>query len=311
MFLKNFLLPAAFLVALPAHAELVVDGARPAQVQPQRVAVIAQPVIQPQVVTVHATPVVVPAQAPSLERSLSRIDYWADQIPVAMAVTQVLPDGFRAYSMGLSADELQRKVSWSGSATWLDILSSVTGKAGLSANVLPAQRAVLLYRQGNPVPVASDIRYGVPLLVTTKVNVAPAVATVTPPVSRAVIYPSGTVASSPATVAMPSAGGSWVLSPKLTLRQNVENWAKTAGMNAVVWDAVDYEVVAPATFSGAFASPEGPLAQLIRAYENSDQPLQVRLSLRDRVVYVSNRNYQPTLVDPNTPAEIVPDLFRN
>ena len=103
--------------------------------------------------------------------------------------------------------------------------------------------------------------------------------------------------------------GGWSLDPRLTLRGNVEAWAKRAGMNAVVWDAVDYEIVAPASFSGNFADENGPLAQVIRAYGSSDQPLQVRVSQQDRVVHVTNRDYQAPVVSPLTPREISPAAF--
>ena len=87
------------------------------------------------------------------------------------------------------------------------------------------------------------------------------------------------VVSTPAPLLTPqppvSSQKQWLIDPRLSLKQNVEAWARQAGWSAVVWEAADYEMVAPAVFTGDFASKDGPLAKLISAYSKSDQPLQV------------------------------------
>jgi hypothetical protein len=100
----------------------------------------------------------------------------------------------------------------------------------------------------------------------------------------------------------------WTLLPTLSLRENIEAWSKKAGWT-VVWEAVDYAVVAKVEFRGEFDSPEGPLAELIRAYEKSDQPIQVRLKTLDRVLHVVNKNYRPVQVEPSSPYDLAPGAF--
>jgi hypothetical protein len=102
----------------------------------------------------------------------------------------------------------------------------------------------------------------------------------------------------------------WTLSPALTLRENVEAWAKKVGWK-LVWSAADYPIAAEAKFYGDFTSPDGPLSRLISAYEGSDQPLIARLSTLDKVVNVVNKNYNPAEVELKSIQENAPDSFKS
>ena len=111
-------------------------------------------------------------------------------------------------------------------------------------------------------------------------------------------------------LAMSTSFNEWVLDPGLTLRENVERWAKKVGWH-VVWEGADYPIIAPASFSGDFASPTGPLARLISAYESSDQPLVANLTTMDKVVYVKNKFYENPEVDQTSDADIYSELFED
>jgi hypothetical protein len=69
-------------------------------------------------------------------------------------------------------------------------------------------------------------------------------------------------------------------------------------------------VVAPATFTGQFDAPDGPLSSLIDGYAQSDQPLLVKLTTMDRVVHVSNKGYQPVEVEAVSAATLAPDVLK-
>lgn len=102
----------------------------------------------------------------------------------------------------------------------------------------------------------------------------------------------------------------WVLDPAFSLRENVEAWAKQAGWNKVIWSAADYPIMAPAQFTGHFASQTGPIAQVVAAYDSSEQPLQARLSVKDKVIEVRNKYYDRATVSPISPEQMSSDLFK-
>lgn len=320
--LSVLLLPALAAVALPAHAGLDVIQSQQYSVQqgpvaygyqapayaPVQVQYQQAPVqyVQPQVQ--YQVPVAPPAYMKPVsnrvfesgnrqaDRDGSRtVAGWADQVPLEVALSQIVPASWSVYSFGVPT---ARSVSWSGGQSWVEVLRGVAEKEDFSVHIAWDSNAVLLFPYGAAVPQVNQLGSGRRLaLGSCKDRCAGNVAPVVAPVSTVVL-------NQPAMLS-----GGWSLDPRLTLRGNVEAWAKRAGMNAVVWDAVDYEIVAPASFSGNFADENGPLAQVIRAYGSSDQPLQVRVSQQDRVVHVTNRDYQAPVVSPLTPREISPAAF--
>lgn len=204
---------------------------------------------------------------------------WADQVPLEMALSQVIPGDWSIQARGV---DLKRLTSWRGNKPWVEVLSDITRQGKFNANVVWDRKVVVVFPLG-----ALDGTAQAPLPAKT-VAVAPKPVVVAPvvPVAK-----------------------TWKIDPKLTLRGNVEAWTKQAGWNAVVWEAADYPIVAPAVLDGEFSSPTGPLAKLIDAYRDSDQPLQVRLSSMDKVVHVTNKNYDAPTVAPLTPQVIVPNAF--
>ncbi len=313
------------LVALPSQAALVIDPVRP-PAKPQ-VPVATTSSDSGRVLYISPDTNVSPAsvrgpQAPANSGPVSYSDVnriietggprpagsqdplkgWADSVPLDLALTQVVPSGWSIYADNVDGSKL---LSWSGDRPWTQVLGDLAYRGGFGANVQWDKRRVVLYRPGQPAP--SDAGLVSARVIRGKaIDSAPASSVVASqvqaPVAAVVVQPR------PAPVVSTQ---KWLIDPRLSLKQNVEAWTRQAGWKAVVWEAADYEMVAPAVFEGDFASQDGPLAKLIRAYSKSDQPLQVELSTMDMVVHVTNKNYQPTVVNPMIPSSISPSSLKN
>lgn len=122
-------------------------------------------------------------------------------------------------------------------------------------------------------------------------------------VAPATFLPTGdglrpsSVVSAPAGPVEPKA---WVINTTMTLRENVEAWAKEAGWT-VSWAAVDYPVSTKFTLTGLFEDEEaGPLRQLAKAYESARQPLTFTY-YTNKVVRVENASFQQINVRDQLP----------
>lgn len=306
-----------------AHAELVIDPAPAAPAPVQRMPMVA-PAAQPAstnvldlaprpvaarpamtsapsmvpVVAVPMSPAVIELGGPRPSDAQAVVHGWADQIPVDLALAQVVPNGWTVRAQDIASS---KKVSWSGERPWLNVLADVAQRAGAKAQVQWDRKTVVLYPAAWPSAPSNDQVLASSRLVragATDLLPATVVTTVVSAPSAFVTVGQAPMASAPSQ--------KWLIDPRLSLRANVEAWAKQAGWNKVVWEAADYELVAPAVFEGEFSDAKGPLAQLIDAYRTSDQPLSVRLSTMDRVVHVINKNYQPASVQPLIPQSVAP-----
>lgn len=316
---------AFLLVALPSHAELVIDGPRKPAAQ------AGATVIAPAPLTVRAEdpakrlpagPVsyakvdrVVETGGPRPADANDPVSGWADDVPLDLALSQVVPAGWSIHAQGVPG---AKQVSWSGGRPWKQVLGDLAYRGDFAANIQWDNRRVVIYPAGQPAP-AMDALAGTRLVrgqPTAKAPVASGVPCCAPTTIHtetdlgAGRLPSGSAAvvisPSPTPVAP---ARQWLIDPRLSLKQNVEAWTRQAGWSAVVWEAADYEMVAPAVFQGEFTSKDGPLAKLIAAYSKSDQPLQVELLTQDRVVHVTNKNYQPAVVAPMVPSQVAPETF--
>lgn len=84
----------------------------------------------------------------------------------------------------------------------------------------------------------------------------------------------------------------WLLSKKLTLKENIEAWAKKEGWT-VAWKAPDYNVIADARFTGELDSEDGPIISILKNYEDSNLPLKINILGGNKVIHVESRNYLP------------------
>lgn len=201
------------------------------------------------------------------------LEGWGDGVELELALRQVLPTAWTLRFEGVDPAKIRQNVSWSGGRPWTEVLQDLARKVSLDAHLNWSLHEAVITRPGAQLIAAAGVL----------------------PIRQAPVAPPAV---------------QWVIDPKKTLKENVEAWAVKAKWNRVVWEAADYPIVAPASFEGTFDAEDGPLAQLIGAFDRSDQPLRVRLSTRDKVVHVTNRNYQPVVVEPQTSQAVSPQSFR-
>jgi len=267
--------------------------------------------------------------------SQSSLSGFSRNIPLETAVRQVVPSSFAISDNGFFSSSKPAKASWSANSEWTSELENLCSQHGFYAHVDWSAKKVLIVppAPAKPKTVAAVTPAEAPKPAeqvkvissapVAKVEVAsapaPAVVAKADPApvkkleepAKSVVAPVVVPATMPKAVVVKQPVEQkpyvdqmrqmWQLDPSLTLRENVEAWTKKAGWNKVVWLAVDYPVIAPASFEGHFASQTGPLAQVISAYENSDQPLVARLSVKDKVVEIRNKNFLQTNVTSVTP----------
>lgn len=221
---------------------------------------------------------------------------WAKDMPMSLAIRSVVPANFRVRENDLP---LNASASWGGDLPWPVVLERLSEQGNFLAHIDWDRREVSLSPRRVPLPQKNypQNNYSTRTVVETQASV----------VQRGSRSKDGGVAPQiirqDTQISMSSQSGAWVLNPKMTLKENVEEWASRAGWR-VVWEGADYPIIAPASFTGDFASPSGPLAKLIAAYETSDQPLVASLTTMDKVVYVKNKFYESQEVAPSSAAEI-------
>lgn len=252
-------LPASAPTSSPAPGLLIVEGYDRTPVAPSVTAPSAPAANDGSVVEVGVRPI-----------SVETRQGWANGVPVATALQQVIPTDFSLRSVGINAKTL---VSWSGGRPWPETLATVARNGHLHAAILWRDKVVTVV-----------------------------------PNTRSAITSVGVTTSVPTSVAAAPIVQTWTLDPALSLHENVALWVKKAGWNNLVWEGADYPIYGPATFTGRFDAPDGPLASLIKGYAQSRQPLLVKLTTMDKVVHVYNRGYHPTEVQSESAAELAPDL---
>jgi len=215
---------------------------------------------------------------------------WAKDLPLSLALRQVIPAEFSIKENGVS---LNRNVSWGGDRPWDEVLSSLANTGDFVAHIdwnsKEVSLAPRLGEAARPAP-SSSVAVAAPSAPFRSTSMT---------ISERAPQPTFVAAQRP--IAPPAA--TWTLEPSMSLRENVEQWGKKAGWT-IIWEGADYPIAAKASFSGDFASPEGPLARLIEAYERSDQPLIANLTTMDRVVYVRNKFHENTQVMQTSPSAI-------
>lgn len=187
----------------------------------------------------------------------------ARDVPLVTALKQIVPEGWRAKRAGNL--DVNRLVSWRAQGrSWPDVLHELAANNNFNALVDWNKQ---------------------------EVTVAPAEFTA----SSAEGF-----RSSGATAPTAPAARSWDLTPTLTLRENVEAWAKSAGWS-VSWAGVDYQVSNKVSVVGLFEDETGgPLAQIAKAYSRAEQPLTFTF-YTNRVVRVENSTYRQVNVNDQLP----------
>lgn len=296
-----------------AHAQLVIEDGQSHSTSPPPTVTVIQSPSSPRSgllivdgydspAPVRVVPVVVARATPAVSASgvielghrpvnISSPKGWADGVPVSVALHQVVPSDFAIHDERVAAGQT---VSWSGGRPWNNVLETVARNGHLNITIRWDEKTVTV------VPGSQAALVSVNPTQTTTQTTTTVMVTHQSPMSHPVYI-------QPAPVVAPIQ--TWALDPSKSLRENVEAWVKKAGWNKLVWDGADYRVVAPATFTGQFDAPDGPLSRLIDGYADSDQPLLVKLTTMDRVVHVSNKGYQPVQVESVSAATLAPEVL--
>lgn len=188
----------------------------------------------------------------------------AKDIPLLTAMKQIVPVGWKAKRAG--GLDVAQLVSWrAGGKTWVEVLHDVAVSNGFNAMVDWSKQEITV-APATFVPTGDGMRPSSIL-------------------GAAVVQPSQKV---------------WNLNTSLTLRENVEAWAKEAGWS-VSWAAVDYPVTTKVSLTGVLDDPTaGPLVQLAKAYETAEQPLTFTF-YTNKVVRVENASFKQINVRDQLP----------
>lgn len=203
----------------------------------------------------------------------------ATGVALTTALKQIVPQGWRAKKSG--AVDVAQKVSWRGDGRpWIEVLHDLA--ADSNVNILVDWNAKeVTVAPGSGSGLGSGALASQPSEMSFKRS-APS----TEGLRQIAVIES--IAKPPAAA---PAKHSWTLVPTLTLRENIEAWAKEAGWE-VSWAASNYPVSARVVLSGAFDdASEGPLFQLAKAYESAEQPLTFRF-FTNNVLRVENASYK-------------------
>ena len=196
------------------------------------------------------------SQIGSSRGQLPAVKGFARDVSVLTALKQIVPEGWHAKKAG--DIDINKTVSWRGDGrNWIEILHSLGVTNGFSAQVNWDSHELTI----SPVGGASA--------------------------QSAIKVREGKEAK--AEVAGPK---SWVLKTDLTLKENIEAWAKESGWT-VSWAAVDYPVSVQVTLSGELDEENGPIHSLSEAYRQSEQPLVFSFKTQNRVIRVENATYKP------------------
>lgn len=274
-------LTMGFLTATSANAELLIDdGSSPA---PQATSVPAsKPTGSFFNNTAPSTPSVVSTSVKSSHVTQTGtpivgapVKGWAKDIPLSTALKQVVPNGWKARKSGNV--DLNQAVSWTGGKDWVSVLGDLTSDYSFNANINWNTKEIFITPLG-----------------TSTINTTPS--SVTP----SSVFSGNTTTKFATPVSNSVSSGysysqTWTLSKSKTLKENIESWAKQAGWT-VSWGAPDYRIVADVQLTGAIDAPDGPIARVIAAYKDADQPLKASLSSGNKVIRIESRNFQQETV---------------
>lgn len=196
---------------------------------------------------------------------------FAREVSLLTALKQVVPNGWRAKRAG--GLDVSQLVSWKGEGrNWVEVLQTLATANGFLAT-LDWDR--------------------------NELTVAPA--TMPAPIVIAEISNVSHHARPQATPVAPSAPAvkTWTLKSELTLRDNIEAWAKKEGYH-VSWAAVNYPIGQPVTLAGELDAEGGPLYQLVEAYRTAEQPISVSF-WSNKVIRVENTSYKQLSLSDETP----------
>lgn len=251
---------------------------------------------------------------------------FAKDLPLITVIHQITPNGWIAKKSDNDVAKLdtQMLVSWQGGSNWVETLGQIVEHYPLNVNINWDKKEITLMalenkavaktmifeletaqtavnntsvvteggsEQTKPVKVTEvtkeivkvdDLRKSEDSTVVTPVvsSVEPVVVpVVAPPVQPVVVAPSFT----------------WTLKSDLSLKENVEAWAKAAGYR-LVWLGDDYPVDGNRNLTGTFDEEDGPIKQLSIDYgpkSRVQQPLSFQF-YQNATLVVENWKFEQT-----------------
>lgn len=91
----------------------------------------------------------------------------------------------------------------------------------------------------------------------------------------------------------------WKVSPRLTLRENLDSWCKRAGWN-LVWDdklKIDYPIVQGAVLTGDFVGEGGVVDTLLYSMRMAEKPLTARFHTQNKVLFVTEAGFRQEVIN--------------
>lgn len=224
--------------------------------------------------------------------SVEKIQGFVNDISIKEAIENIVPEDWKVRVN--EKVNLDKRVNFAGGETWNDTLERI-GKDNFSAtfnwdkkelNIIPnethykAHTVTSTENEGKKFKSISNGDYN------SMFKHKAAAKVVVKPVENKTIKSTSSMDKKVVKA------GSWLLSKELTLKENIETWAKKAGWT-VFWKAPDYRVVADATLTGEIDSENGPIISILKLYEDANLPLKVTIMGGNKVIGVESRNYIP------------------
>lgn len=217
---------------------------------------------------------------------------FANELPLLTVMKQITPNGWVVKKSDTEDNKLDTKksISWQGGKSWVDTLADISENYNINTVVdwnkkvitlsnavtkpkEPEKKALFVLEGTEPPKIVKDVAVGsseqatdtVKEVVASEKTSADKVEPVKVEVATQVVAP-------------PPPPPTWTLDTTLSLKDNVEKWASTAGYR-LVWTGEDYSVGQSHTMVGEFDSENGPIKQLSVDYGPSSR-VQVPLSFQ-------------------------------
>lgn len=209
--------------------------------------------------------------------STEKIQGFVNEISIREALENIVPEAWQI-KVNEKVD-LNKKINFAGGETWNDTIERI-GKDNFSATFNWDTKELKI--------VPTTTQYKAHTITSTQFaknhNAVKAAH-----LNKATKGVKSLAKNTETKVAQPK---TWLLSKNLTLKENIEVWAKKAGWT-VSWKAPDYNVIANATLNGDIDSENGPIISILKLYEDANLPLKVDIMGGNKVIGVESRNYIP------------------
>lgn len=248
--------------------------------------------------------------------SIEPLKGFAKDLPLLTVLKQITPNGWvvKKNDSGDRKLDIQQLVSWSGGQSWVATLADISQRHGINtlvnwntqeitvSPIIPSikkdeARTLPLTASATPRSTSGvfELSAGTPVVQAPQTQVIEKGAALPPPIPTTqeikpiVIGNVEPVIATP--VAVPVAN--WTLVSTKTLKENVEEWGKSAGYR-VVWNGDDYPVDQNRTLTGEFDAENGPVKQLALDYapeSRVQQPLAFQF-YQNRTLVIENLKFE-------------------